>query len=1449
MAYQAGSVFVDVVPSLKGFGKRVTAEVTSSMGGAANKAATTFSSDFRKTASSLGTDVSNDLSDSLGKSTPRLRREAEAAAAAVTSAQEAVTKASKKVEEARAGEVTASEKVTKAEEALAEARASGDEAAIAKAEQNLTKAREGAAAADQKADKAAAELTRARSTLEEATAKAATAQEALSKRTAETTSSVESLRRTAASGVELVKAGAARDLDGVRSALAGVRTGLGELRTQAASGDTALGRLSQSAATVKAALGQMASAGISGLKQVSSIAGQAVKALAQTAASAAGAVATLVGGIAIKGGISRALSIEDAQAKLKALGHDADSVSSIMDSALASVQGTAYGLGDAATVAASAVASGVKQGEQLTSYLSSIADIATISGDSLENVGLVFNQVVSKGKVQTQDMYQLANRGIPIFQWLAEESGVTLEQIQSDISAGLVSSDDFLKAVQKNSAGAALASADTVRGAVSNTYAALGRLGAAAFEPIMPAIRSSLGGVIEVADQVTTLVKPVLESIGATLSEKVAGVVERIKETAGPFVESLGEKLSGAKEALDGIGSGSLVSTLLPALGAGAGLLSQWASGIPVINKLIPSMSGPVGVVAGLIASMVATSPELRDALGGAFEAIGSVLGDLAEPAKTVLSTIGDLTAVLGDSLAQAITAITPSLTSLAQTVLPVISDVLAILGPALVDVAATLGDALVAALPTLADLLADVAQVVLPVLPGLLDGLLSVGLPLLEWVVGLASAILDNEAAVGIIVGALVTWKTTITAIKIATTAWSIAQGLLNVALNANPIGLVIIALTALAAGIAVAWQKSETFRTVVTTAFEAVKGAISTVVDWVTGTVVPAVQGFWENTVKPVIEKVKSAISTVAEFISGTVAPAIQTAIDTIGNIFSWLYNTIVKPVWTAIRTIIQIVSTAIAIVVAAVVVVVRDQLGKIFTWLYNNVVKPVWDGIKTAITGAWNSIKTVLMALRNFISGTLGPIFTWLRDTVVKPVWNTIKTVISSVANVLTNTILPKIKFFATSVKTAFTTLRDAVKTAMNKIKEYAAKPVNFVIKTVYTNGIKKAFDSIASKVGLSLRMPTVTAIPGYATGGVFQTMTPGYTPGKDVYTFYSPDGGGAIRLSGGEGIIRPDALRALGGKRWLDAVNASRGAGLATVGDTGSRRGQVAFAEGGIWGSIKSGFDSTKNWLKDTASAVSDILADPLGAIANLVTKPAQALLNTMESNMWAQIIKAMPGKWFDSIAQWFKRGSDGVTSTGGLPGQARKYLGTPYVWGGSSIPPGLDCSGLVYYSAKTLGWNWPRLTAAGYQSHAKSVAWDKKTAGDLLFWGSPAYHVAIYAGGGKMLEEPHPGGSAREIAIWGSPTVGRIGKTFDNGGVLPPGLTAAINATGGPEAILTRHQWDTLTALADRGTDLAGALDGTDVRLVINDRTALDSHIETVATSAARRRAALTGRSR
>src|SRR5690606_24195367 len=91
----------------------------------------------------------------------------------------------------------------------------------------------------------------------------------------------------------------------------------------------------------------------------------ALGSIVKVGAGAIGVVGGLVGALSIKGGIARQLQIENAQAKLTGLGHTTEGVKQIMDDALAAVKGTAFGMGEAASVAAAAVAAGVKPGKDL----------------------------------------------------------------------------------------------------------------------------------------------------------------------------------------------------------------------------------------------------------------------------------------------------------------------------------------------------------------------------------------------------------------------------------------------------------------------------------------------------------------------------------------------------------------------------------------------------------------------------------------------------------------------------------------------------------------------------------------------------------------------------------------------------------------------------------------------------------------------------------------------------------------------------------------------------------------------------------------------------------------------------------------------------------------------------------------------------------------------------
>jgi hypothetical protein len=85
--------------------------------------------------------------------------------------------------------------------------------------------------------------------------------------------------------------------------------------------------------------------------------------------------------------------------------------------------------------------------------------------------------------------------------------------------------------------------------------------------------------------------------------------------------------------------------------------------------------------------------------------------------------------------------------------------------------------------------------------------------------------------------------------------------------------------------------------------------------------------------------------------------------------------------------------------------------------------------------------------------------------------------------------------------------------------------------------------------------------------------------------------------------------------------------------------------------------------------------------------------------------------------------------------------ARRFLGVRYLWGGLSSW-GFDCSGLVWAVYRSYGATIPRDADPQFR-HGRRVGPSALEPGDLVFYGSDRYvhHVAIYAGGGRMLEAP------------------------------------------------------------------------------------------------------------
>ena len=107
-----------------------------------------------------------------------------------------------------------------------------------------------------------------------------------------------------------------------------------------------------------------------------------------------------------------------------------------------------------------------------------------------------------------------------------------------------------------------------------------------------------------------------------------------------------------------------------------------------------------------------------------------------------------------------------------------------------------------------------------------------------------------------------------------------------------------------------------------------------------------------------------------------------------------------------------------------------------------------------------------------------------------------------------------------------------------------------------------------------------------------------------------------------------------------------------------------------------------------------------------------------------------------------------------SAASGVLGIAAQYAGTPYLWGGTT-PAGFDCSGFTQYVFNKLGISLPR-TAEDQRLAATRVT--NPQPGDLVFFGAPAHHVGIYAGGGMMWDSPHSGSSVAKRPIWSDPNI-------------------------------------------------------------------------------------------
>ena len=326
-------------------------------------------------------------------------------------------------------------------------------------------------------------------------------------------------------------------------------------------------------------------------------------------------------------GWSRMTAIDEAKAKLTALGHSVEEVKAISENANAAVKGTAYGMDAAMTAAASATAAGIAPGKELTRYLGLVADAAAVAGVDMNEMGAIFNKVAANGKVTTEEMNQLADRGIPIWQLLAKETGMSMDELRKAVTNGEIDIKDFQNAIESGMGGAAKTiGSTTIKGAISNIGASLSRIGAS-FLGAADDGDSFAGRLLPLLNNLMSFMGK-LEGGAATLGQVVGSII-------GPIMDGLGQVFTEI-----GKGSGSLapLKTMLVQIASVIGRIIKAL--FPIIIANIRMTMKVVGTVAGVIRKVVSTVSSAMSTIVAKITAAKNKIKNIVAKIKSIINKV-----------------------------------------------------------------------------------------------------------------------------------------------------------------------------------------------------------------------------------------------------------------------------------------------------------------------------------------------------------------------------------------------------------------------------------------------------------------------------------------------------------------------------------------------------------------------------------------------------------------------------------------------------------------------------------------------------------------------------------------------------------------------------------------------------------------------------------------
>ena len=325
-------------------------------------------------------------------------------------------------------------------------------------------------------------------------------------------------------------------------------------------------------------------------------------------------------------------------------------------------------------------------------------------------------------------------------------------------------------------------------------------------------------------------------------------------------------------------------------------------------------------------------------------------------------------------------------------------------------------------------------------------------------------------------------------------------------------------------------------------------------------------AIQRAWETIIKPTWDAIAAAATWLWQTVLVPAFEGIRIAFEALANAIQWAWENVIKPVWDGLATVMQWLWENVIQVYIGLIKQAWTALGEAFQWVWDTLLRPALDAVAQGARWLWeNVLMPTFEAIKEGFAA-VGRFFQWVWEAVIRPAWDGLGTGIRWVVD---NAVIPAFDAIGNGldkVKSWFRIAVDSIRSIWDGIRSATAKPVRFVVDTVYNKGIRKAWNLVAKFTGLDeLSEIQLGDLGNFAQGGVL----PGYTPGSDPYEFIEPRTGMRIGLSGGEAIVRPEATRVLG-TSWVDGINsAARIGGAPAVAEfLDEDRRRRAYAQGGV-----------------------------------------------------------------------------------------------------------------------------------------------------------------------------------------------------------------------------------------------------------------------------------------